>query len=201
MGITKGEEFGEPRPLPAGAPVVFDDSSLRALVLEHRARGQALPVVGLLGGDLCRTLGGRGDRTRLSGTEARTFAVDLGTARCDGRSTVFVAHLVIGRPLAGGTAVLQAQWLDELDLGPRSHPADGRLDVTSGHLRWRERREARRRARTGAHLPHPALDHRQMSELVVESERPRPVRIDGHPFGHHRRIEIGIEPEALRVVV
>lgn len=201
MAIDRGSGFGEVAPLPIGAPTVTDDWSLRELVLDHRRRGVAVPTVGLLGGDLCRTLGGVGDRSRLSSDEARTFAVDLGTAVCDGHPTVFVAHLVVGRPFAGGTAVLQAEWLGDLDLGPRSHPADGRLDVTSGRLRGRQRRTARRRARTGAHLPHPDLDHRQVMELVIESDRPRPVVIDGRSSGRFRRVEIGLEPDALRVVV
>ena len=201
MGIGRGSDFGDPRCLPPGSPVVVDDWSLRELVLDHRHRGEPLPVVGLLGGDLCRTLGGTGDRDRLARDEARTFTVDLGTATCDGRSTVFVAHLVVGRPFAGGTAVMQAQWLDGLDLGPRSHPADGRVDVTSGRLPWRQRRTARRRARTGSHLPHPALDHRQSPHLVLESSRPRTVRIDGRRYGRFRHLEIAVEPDALRVVV
>ncbi|MBU3701900.1 MAG: hypothetical protein FGM58_07625 [Acidimicrobiia bacterium] len=201
MPISRGSEFGEIAPLPADAPVVADDWSLRELVLDHRRRGVALPTVGLLGGDLCRTLGGVGDRSRLSSDEARTFRVDLGTAVCDGRSTVFVAHLVVGRPFAGGTAVLQAQWLGDLDMGPRAHPADGRLDVTSGRLGWRQRRTARRRARTGSHLPHPDLEHRQLVGVAIESVRPRPVVVDGRAIGRFRRVEIGLEPEALLVVV
>lgn len=201
MPISPHSDFGEATPLPAGAPVVVDDASLRDLVLDHRRRGEALPPVGLLGGDLCRTLGGRGDRARLESDQARTFTVDLGTAVLDGRPTVFVAHLVIGRPFAGGTAVLQAQWLGQFDLGPRSHPADGRVDVTSGRLPWRQRVTARRRARTGAHLPHPDLDHRQVGEWAVESVRPRAVVIDGRSAGRVRRVVIGVESDALRVVV
>lgn len=201
MPISPGSEFGEIARLPIDAPTVADDWSLRELVLDHRRRGDPLPTVGLLGGDLCRTLGGLGDRSRLSSDDARTFSVDLGTARCDGRPTVFVAHLVVGRPFAGGTAAMQAQWLGDLDLGPRSHPADGRLDVTSGRLPWRQRRAARRRARTGAHLPHPDLDHRQLVGTIIESGRPRAVVIDGKAIGRFRRIEIALEPEALRVVV
>lgn len=201
MPISRGSDYGEMAPLPSDAPIVSDDWSLRALVLEHRRGGVPTPTVGLLGGDLCRTLGGVGDRARLSSDEARTFSVDLGTAVCDGLSTVFVAHLVAGRPFAGGTAVLQAQWLGDMDLGPRSHPADGRLDVTTGRLRWRQRRTALRRARTGAHLPHPDLEHRQLVEVLIESDRPRPVVVDGRAIGRFRRVEIGLEPDALRVVV
>ena len=201
MPIRAGEQWGANRPLPEGAPIVASDAELRDLVIDHRDRGRPIPVVGLLGGDLCRTLGGHGDRARLEGPDAVTVAVDLGTAIIDGAPTVFVAHLVVGRPFASGTVVMQAQWLDDLDLGPRSHPGDGWLDVTSGSVPIGQRRTARRRARTGTHLPHPGLRHERKRAGSLEFDRPTAVVIDGVPSGRHRRVEFGIEQAALRVVV
>jgi len=199
MGVDPG--FGVPEPLPPGAPTVHDDAELRALVLEHRHEDRPLPPIGLLGGDLWRTLGGGGVADRLTGDGARTFAVDLGILEADGVPTVFVAHIVIGRLFAGGTAILQAQWYDGLDLGPRSHPADGRLDVTSGRLAWRQRRAARHRARSGSHLPHPALSHRQVDRLELDFDRPTVVTVDGRRLGRARSVRVSVEPGALSVVV
>lgn len=201
MPIVRGGDYGDAVPLPAGSPVVSTDAELRAIVIDRRARGREIPVVGLAGGDLCRTLGGRGDRARLGGPEARTFPVDLGVVVADGVESYFVAHLVVGRVFGGGTVVMQAQWLGDADLGPRSHPGDGRLDVTTGDLPIAQRRLARRRARTGTHLPHPGLRHEQVERLVIESTRPRPVLVDGVSLGRRRRIEVTIEPDALCVVV
>lgn len=201
MPIGRNEDYGIAAPLSPGSPVVGSDAELRALVLDSRSRGERLPVVGLVGGDLCRTLGGRGDVARLSGPDARTVPVDLGIVTIDGEPTVFVAHLLVGRFLAGGTVVAQAQWLGPLDIGPRSHPCDGLLDVTTGRLPLGQRRAGRRRARSGTHLPHPDLSHQRTDRLVVERERPLPVTIDGVRIGRHRRLEIGLEPDALSVVV
>ena len=65
-------------------------------VVERRAGGPASrrPPLGLLGGDLCRTLGGRGDVGRAAVGEAARLPVDLGAVLLDGRLHWFVAHLV-----------------------------------------------------------------------------------------------------------
>ncbi len=201
MAIERGRAYGTVAPLPDGAPVVDSDRALRELVLRRREEGRPLPVVGLLGGDLCRTLGGTGDRSRLTGPEAMTLPVDLAVVTLDGRVTAMVAHLLVGRLFAGGTAVMQAQWLGDLDLGPRSHPADGMLDVTSGSVPIGQRRTARRRARSGTHLPHPGLRHERRREVVLESERAQRVVIDGVYEGRHRHIVVELFDEALMVVV
>ena len=66
MTIEKGRPWGEAATLPVGAPVARSDAELRALIEPAWRAGEPVPVVGLLGGDLCRTLGGPGDRARLT---------------------------------------------------------------------------------------------------------------------------------------
>ena len=63
---AKGEAWGEPGGLPAGGVVVPVDAEA-ASGRRPRARraGEPVPPLGLLGGDLCRTLGGTGDEGRL----------------------------------------------------------------------------------------------------------------------------------------
>lgn len=201
MPIERFGTFGEAHGLPPGAPTVVTDQELRDLVVDCRSRGAAIPTVGLLGGDLCRTLGGTGSFERLTDSEARTFAVDIGRLSLDGSSTWFVAHAVVGRPFRGGTIIMQAEWLRGLDLGPRSHPADGVFDVTTGTLPFRERRRAFTRARTGSHLPHPGLVHVQRASIDLAFESPVPVSVDGELIGRSRTITATIEPGVLRVVV
>ena len=142
MTVGKGSDYGAAGRLPAGAPVVASDEELRRTVLELRA-GSAPVVVGLIGGDLCRTLGGSGDRDRLTSDDAVTVPIDLAIATVDGTEHAFVSHRLTGRPFGRDfAAVMNAQWWGDLDLGPRSHPGDGLLDVTTGSLPWRQRRMA-----------------------------------------------------------
>src|SRR5258706_5926718 len=94
MTIRKGETWGEHAPLAADGIVVRSDAEARAVVERARRAGEEVPPLGLLGGDLCRTLGGAGDERRLRSSEALTVPVDLGAALVDGRLHWFVAHLV-----------------------------------------------------------------------------------------------------------
>ena len=158
--------------------IVRSDAEAAAAITVARRAGRPLPTLGLLGGDLCRTLGGRGDEARLRSSEAMTFPVDLGVATFDGSPHWFVAHAIARRSWWHGRAVaaMNAQWLGAWDLGPRSHPDDGLLDITDGTLPLGDRLKARRRLATGTHLPHPALTvTRTAAADLTFTPRARPV--------------------------
>jgi hypothetical protein len=201
--IERGKPWGEPGPLPATGVTVRSDAEARRVVTDARRRGDAPPTLGLLGGDLCRTLGGRGDAARLAAPDAMTFPIDLGVVEIDGVEQVFVAHLIARRSWWWGrtVAVMNAQWLGSWDLGPRSHPNDGLLDVTDGTMPFGDRLEARRRLATGSHLPHPALSSSRVASVTLHFERPLDVRLDGDLVGRATDLAIRCEPDALWVVV
>jgi diacylglycerol kinase family enzyme len=161
-----------------------------------------VPTLGLLGGDLCRTLGGPGDERRLHSSEAMTFPVDLGTVLVDGRLHWFVAHLIARDALwRRAFLALNAQWVGHLNLGPRAHPGDSRLDIYDVRLPLGGFLPVRARARTGAHLPHPGIRERRVPAVQIELERPTPIRLDGVPLGRARNLSVRVEPDALTVVV
>jgi len=201
--IRKGEAWGAPGPLPEAGRLVRSDAAARLLVEPAWLAGDALPVLGLLDGDLCHTLGGQGDEPRLHSPDAMTFPIDLGVATFDGERHCFVAHAVARRAWWRGRAVtaMNAQWLGEWDLGPRSHPNDGLLDLTDGVLPLGQRLEARRRARTGTHLPHPDLTTSRVAAADLTFAHPLDVWLDGTRVGRTTTLHLAIEPDALRVVV
>ena len=59
MPIAKGEPWGRPGALPADGMVVASDAEARHAVEQARRANTAIPTLGLRGGDLFRTLGGR----------------------------------------------------------------------------------------------------------------------------------------------
>jgi len=183
--------------------VVHSDAEARRAVTQARQDGRPLPTLGLLGGDLCRTLGGRGDSARLRSDAAMTFPVDLGHVVLDGDEHWFVAHLIARRSWWHGrvVAVMNAQWLGSWDLAPRSHPNDGLLDATDGVLPVADRFRARRRLPTGTHLPHPALRTLRGATMSFELAPALDVRLDGTLVGRARRLDVRIEHDALTVVV
>lgn len=203
MTIEKGRPWGEPGPLAADGVVVRTDAEARAAVEAARRAGGPIPELGLLGGDLCRTVGGRGDEARLRSVDAVRLPVDVGSVLVDGRLHRFVAHLVARRSWWRGrvVAVMNAQWIGAWDVAPKSHPNDGLLDVFDGDLSLDDRWKARRRLLTGTHVPHPGIAQRRVAALQVDFDRPTPVWLDGERVGEARSLAIRIEPDAVTCVV
>ena len=207
MTIRRGQAWGQPGPLAANGVVVRSDAEARTVVEAARRAGRPLPPVGLLGGDLCRTLGGPGDEHRLHSSEAMTFTLDIGAVLADGRLHWFVAHLVARDPLwRRALLVMNAQWLSRpwmghLNVGPRAHPGDGLLDVYDVHLPIGGILAVRSRAKGGVHLPHPGIRKRRTAAVQVDLERPLPLRLDGASVGRARTLSVRLEPDALTVVV
>jgi hypothetical protein len=203
MTIERGERWGEARPLPRHGVIVRSDREARAIVTAARRAREPIPPLGLLGGDLCRTLGGRGDEDRLRSAEAMSFPVDLGSVLIDGRLHWFVAHLVAKRSwwLGRAVVVMNAQFIGDWDVAPKSHPNDGRLDVLDGDLPLGQRLQARRRLPLGTHVPHPQIEERRVQAVQVGFDRPTPVELDGEPLGRVRSLSIRVEPDALLCVV
>lgn len=203
MTIEKGQPWGVPGPLPAGGVVVRSDREASEAITAAKREQRPLPVLGLLGGDLARTLGAPGDEARLHSDAAMTFPIDLGSVLIDGRIHWFVAHLVARRGWWRGriVAAMNAQYLGTWDVAPKSHPNDGKLDVLDSDLPFGQRLEARRRLPLGTHVPHPDIEQRRTSAIQFELDRLTPIYLDGTPVGPGRNLSIRVEPDALTVVI
>lgn len=202
MTIQKGEPWGTPGPLATDGVLARSDAEARAVVEAARRARRPVPVVGLLGGDLCRTMGGTGDAARLRGSDAVTFPVDVGSVLVDGRLHWFVAHLVArSRSWTRTWMAMNAQWLGSLNVAPRAHPDDGLLDIFDARLRPGDLWKVRARARLGSHLPHPRIAGQRVSAVQVTFERPRRIWLDGVPIGPARTLSVRVEADAAQVVV
>lgn len=208
MTIEKGQRWGQPGALPEHGVVVHSDAEARAALEEARRDGHPYPALGLLGGDLCRTLGGSGDAARLRSGEATTFSVDLGQALVNGAMHLFVAHLVAhNRFWTRAFVAMNAQWCSaqrgsrSWNLGPRAHPGDGLLDAYDVRLALGDVLRVRPRLHHGAHLPHPGIKERRLPSVQVDLERPLPVRLDGVAIARARSLTVRVEADAVTVVV
>jgi hypothetical protein len=196
--IAKGQPWGAPGELPEGGVIVRSDAEAGAALTEARRERRPFPALGLLGGDLCRTLGGGGG----SSLQGVRFTVDLGEALLDGRLHLFVAHLVARTRLwTRAFVAMNGQWVGEWNLGPRAHPNDGLLDTYDVRLPPGQLLPVRSRLHHGAHLPHPGIKERRTAAVQVELERPLPVRLDGVATGRARVVSVRLQPDVLTVVV
>ncbi len=204
MTIKKGEPWGQPGPLPQSGVVVYSDAEAREVVEDARLGASPIPPLGLLGGDLCRTVGGRGDEARLRSEDAVHMPVDLGWVLIDGRPHWFVSHLIARHSWWKGrvVAVMNSQWVGDWDVAPRSHPNDGMLHVFDSDLSLNDRLKARSRLRTGTHVPHKGIVEKRITHCQIALGKPTPVWLDGVEVAMAaRHLTIRIEPDALLCVV
>ncbi len=201
MTIRRGVPWGEAAQSPDQLRIVPTDRDAREWVLAHRDDDRPMKAVGLAGGDLARTLGG-GTPGRFPGT-VMTAPIDLLRVEADGRTTWAVAHVVARRSWWSGHVwlAMNAQFLGPYDVAPRSHPNDGKVDVLHvlPGLSIRARLQARERARTGTHLPHPQLLATQGASCSATFERPLVLWVDGVRWGSATTITVTAEPDALTV--
>ena len=207
MTIRKGLDWGTLAPPPAALIRVHDNAELRAHIVRAREGGVVIPAVGLLGGDLMRTVGGSGDEHRLDGDEAiALLPVDAVKIIADGtRTSWFGAHCVMRRSWWRGEVLgaFNAQFRATWDVAPRAHPGDGRIDVVriDPACALRQRLIAHRRVKLGTHVPHPQISIRQLKSVAFDWEQPRSIWLDGQRWGRARHVELEVEPDAYVVCV
>jgi len=204
--IRSGEDWGERATLPPGHPIITTDAELHRHLQDTMTADPTLPLapIGLLGGDLCKTVGGAGRRNRFTSDEAMTLPCDLVEARLDGRLWWFAGHLVARSSWLTGqlTFAMNAAWRGDWNVAPRSHPGDGRIEVLDTSMSAPNRLKGWRRVGHGGHVPHPDITVSKVKRYEHDGgDRARRVELDGVAVGRAVRIELRVLPGALPVVV
>jgi hypothetical protein len=219
--IKKGEPWGGEASRPPDLQVEGDDAALARCVASDRPT----PLVGYRpspAADLARAVGlgaepaGLAELTidalEVSADDAPGVpgvnAVVLGAApdrltRWTRRRRVVIT--IDGRPAwqgsATGVVVANGQFLRGLDVVPRGHPGDGRVEVQVYALRPGERAGMRRRLGTGTHVPHPRILERSGRLVEVTASAAAPLEVDGVAAGAVRRLRVAVVAGALRILV
>ncbi len=205
MNIGRSRDWGRVGVLPPGSPVVGSDRELAEVLSESRRSGGAGPTVGLLGGDVWRTLGApAGGETRLRGGEVTLMEIDAVEVIADGGPPMlFVAHLLARLPFYRGrvVAIMNAEWMGRFDVAPRSHPSDGRVELFDAYLAPGQKWQARRRLTSANHIPHPDIAVRSSTHHELDLGRPMGIWLDGVRVTRARTIEVRVWPDALTVAV
>lgn len=102
---------------------------------------------------------------------------------------------------AAGVVVANGQFLRGLDIVPRGHPGDGRVEIQVYALAPGERAGMRHRLATGTHVPHPRILERSGRVVEVETSSPVPIEVDGVAWPPRRAVRVAVLPGALRILV
>ena len=202
MKVNKGQGWGFAAPLPSDGLIICTNKDLIDQITSYKRDGKSLPVFGLLGGDLWRTLGGRHDESRLYRDDATTVDVDLGCVLLDGKIYWFCAHMLIGNKFFGDKVfVSNAAHYGKSNPTPKAHPGDGKFDILKVDLSAMQTIKALKRISTGTHLPHTGIKYERVESKQLSFKQKMKVEIDGQKVGKFTNMSLRIENEALRVVV
>jgi YegS C-terminal NAD kinase beta sandwich-like domain len=201
MSIAKGTTWGVAQEFLPGTPIANSNIELRRLVMA----GESL--IGLTGGDLFRTIGGAtaGDRIHRNDPDnlPMHLPVDLIEVQLDeSKNEQFVSHLV-GHDRLWRTivAAMNVDFWRRYQLGPRAHPGDGVVDVYSALVSPAELLKIAPRAKTGTHVPHPAISLLRSAQPDLTLRRRVSFRADDEPIGRAMRLQFRVIPDAVTVVV
>jgi hypothetical protein len=127
--------------------------------------------------------------------------------RSRGVRTTPVQVRVDGRDVVSGPAttvvIASGQFLHGLDVVPRGHPGDGRIEVQVYALRFREWPKMRDRLPNGTHVPHPHIMTASGREVSVRVEGAGfPIAVDGvHANRPVDALTVTVVPAALRLLL
>jgi len=197
MGVNRSEDWGALGLVPADAWTATSNADLLELLGDLKSDS----VIALTGGDLCRTLGGRG--RALPGGEGTLVDIDVGEALVDGRLHRFAAHVVVrpsrhpGRWWVAANAAHRGRW----NVAPRAHPGDGLLDVLDASLSLGDVVAAWRRLGSGVHVPHPEIRQERTAATQMSFGGSSRAWLDGRPIGRVDKLSLRVQSGTLRVAI
>lgn len=200
MTIRKGEEWGRRATVPASFFIAEDD---------HDAASQPPQTpFALCRGDMYAALGH--PRLPVHHHDCTIVPVDalvchITFANNTEEETRAFSHITVGSWWKGRHIVVSnSGFINALNIAPRSHPNDGEFDVVhlSADMPMRQRFIARRRAKTGTHVPHPDISIRRHTELhISRAAQQERLSIDGVAVSQWKDISISLEPDFWEVIL
>lgn len=196
--IRRGEPWGHATTMPDDAIIIRSDHALAAA-----DPGRA---IFLAAGNIAHSLGNpaipsTGDACTEVSIDAMicSIVVNGGEQQIIGASSIVIGSQWRGRQVI----ITNAGWLNGSNIAPRAHPNDGFVEMLtmSPRMTFRQRVLARRRMRTGTHLPHPEISMNRINSASVERIGGEKLCIDDREIPSWTSVSIHVEPDYWRVVV
>lgn len=200
MTIRKGEEWGRRDIVPPSFFIAEDDADA--------ASQPAGTPFALCRGDMYNALG----LPRLPVHHQECTIISIDALMCDiaftnGSSEIVKAfsQVAIGSWWNGRHIIATNSGFSRgLHIAPRSHPNDGEFDIVmlGEKMPLRQRFIAKRKAKTGTHVPHPDITIKRASSCLFSRERPQErLSIDGVAVSNWTSVAISIESDFWEVIV
>ncbi len=115
--------------------------------------------------------------------------------------TVHVDDRAVFDGAASSVVLANGQFWRGVDLVPRGHPGDGRLEVQVYAPEAGERAAVSRQVRAGTHLPHPRIVTTSGHRAEVRVDVPVPVEVDGHSGPKRAGVTATVREDAYLLLV
>tara|TARA_B100000579_G_scaffold37357_1_gene26116 strand:- start:12579 stop:13190 length:612 start_codon:yes stop_codon:yes gene_type:complete len=160
-------------------------------------------LIGLQGGDLYESLGGRGAGEIQSDKDTVGLKLDLGQVVIGQSSYLFASYCKISKPLKPWSTIwaINSPIIGHRRISPKSHPADGLLDIVEFSLSFRQSLKAYKRSTSGDHLPHPNIKTSKKRTYTINARGTGRVVIDGKKITYSKEASVSVIPHAIAVVL
>ena len=120
----------------------------------------------------------------------------------DGKIFWFSSHVFVGEKLAKEQVLISnVAHYGKMNVAPKAHPGDGKLDVLKINLSVTQKIKALKRSASGDHLPHPRIKYERVKAAQLDLGKKKSVEIDGQKIGKFSDISFRLEEQALSVIV
>lgn len=167
-----------------------------------RANGHVFLIVAGMGADARMIRDAGREQKRRFGALAYFIAALRNLGRPMGRYRITIDGVRISRRAQTVLVANLGKITGGLELIPGADPLDGMLDVAI--VRTRTLRDALMvglRTLAGKHQNDNLTEIRHGKHVLIETSTPQPAEIDGNDLGSTRRLEVFVDPGALRLVV
>ena len=170
-------------------------------IVRYYESGESL--IRLRGGDLYKSLGGKEISHNGTGNTSVALKLDLGVLKLKQSKYLFASYCKVADPLKPWLALwaVNSPIIAGKRISPKSHPADGLLDIIEFSMTLREFQKAYKRFKSGDHIPHPDIKTSKKSEYRINLNKKQRIVVDGKTVAYAKDLSIELIPHAIAVVL
>ena len=160
-------------------------------------------IIRIVSGNIFRTLGGSENRKHVPTREATMCEIDLGAVQFNNKKFLFASHCSLRQHhfSTKGVLVMNSQFYKNRRVAIRGHPSDGKLDVISSELNFRQYMLASKLSESGSHMPHPDIDIKSTGQHSFSFQRDMRIYTDGRLIGRSDAVDISLLSKAIKVII